>query len=101
MREIQMVHLYAGSALWDYCKASAAMIFGDATGDPDCDEIIGALRAQPAGLTRTEIVDLFARHLDRARIEAALAKLLSLEIARFENEPTKGRPIQRWFAVEK
>ena len=101
MREIQMVHLYAASALWDYCKASAAMIFGDATGDPDCDEIIGALRAQPAGLTRTEIVDLFSRHLDRARIEAALAKLLSLEIARFENEPTKGRPIQRWFAVNK
>jgi hypothetical protein len=37
-------HLLAALAVWRYAEESARWIFGDATGDPTADTIIGALR---------------------------------------------------------
>ena len=85
-------------ALWRYCEDSAAVIFGDATGDPVVDEIAEALRgAGAAGLARTTIRDLFDRHELRARIGAALADLLARGVARCETQTTGGRPVETWF----
>ncbi|HKE76661.1 MAG TPA: DUF3987 domain-containing protein [Acidimicrobiales bacterium] len=57
---IDAAHVEAAWAFWRYCDASAAYIFGDATGDPAVDRLITAVRR--AG----------ARGLDGAALDALL-----------------------------
>jgi len=106
---VSVVHLNAALALWDYSEESARLIFGDATGNPNADEIVTALRNNRQGLTRTDIRDLFARNRKSGEIENALMLLLRSGLARRVNEKpqnetgeeTKGRPIERWFATDR
>jgi hypothetical protein len=75
-RNIDVDHLAAGMAVWEYCEASAALIFGKAAGDAVADEILRALKqASEDGLTRTVIRDLFGRNQTAGRIEMALGSL--------------------------
>jgi hypothetical protein len=98
--EVDVVHLKAALAVWEYCEASAARIFGQALGDPVADEILLALRqANTEGMTRTAIRDLFGRNRSGDRIGAALALLLTKGRARAETRETSGRPAEVWFAV--
>jgi hypothetical protein len=99
--EIEVVHLRAALAVWEYCETSAARIFGNALGDPVADEIMRALRqAGSAGMTRTAIRDLFGRHRTSDRISVALELLSTKGRARMEKTSTDGRPCETWFAVE-
>lgn len=98
---IQRVHLEAALALWTYADASAAFIFGDSLGDPVADELLRALRSHPAGMTRVDITNLFARHRDRGQLESALAALAERGLAYFVREKTAGRPAERWHAGAK
>ena len=71
--DIDRPHLTAALALWEYCEASAAYIFGSSLGDPVADEIERALQhAGAEGMTRTAIRDLFGRNRSGDRIGAAL-----------------------------
>jgi hypothetical protein len=100
--EIDLDHLLAGLAIWHYCEASAAHIFGDKLGDPLADEIQLALRQAGAnGKTRTDIRNLFGRHETGDRIAASLELLKTHGRARAEEKPTGGRPAETWFAVLK
>jgi hypothetical protein len=100
--QIDISHLKAGLAVWEYCEASAAHIFGDALGDPVADEILRALQqAGSAGVTRTAIRDLFGRHGSANRIGAALALLMTKGRAKREMRETAGRPSEIWFATAK
>ena len=96
---IRREHLLAALALWEYAEASAKFIFGDSLGDPLADELLRALRCNPAGLTRTEIRDLFGRNKDATYIDRALTLLVELGLARWQPESTGGRPAERWRAV--
>jgi len=97
--EIDEPHLRAALAVWEYCEASAAHIFGNTLGDPVADDIEQALkRLFPEGMTRTAIRDLFGRHRTTDRIGAALALLLAKNRARVEAAATGGRPVETWFA---
>jgi hypothetical protein len=79
-------HLTAALAVWEYCEASAAHIFGRAIGDPVADEIARALEAAgDDGMTRTAIRDLFSRNRSGDRIGAALALLMTAGRARVAN----------------
>jgi hypothetical protein len=103
VKQIDVPHLNAALAVWEYCEASAVRIFGDALGDPIADEIMQALRqAGSSGMTRTAIRDLFGRNQSTDRIGAALVLLLNHGLARMEERPTggPGRPTQVWFAVK-
>jgi hypothetical protein len=91
-------HLRSALALWDYSARSVLHIFGDNTGNPDTDTILRALRASPGGLTRSEIRDLFGRHLPSNRLDQALGELLERGLAHFTREASGGRPIERWHA---
>lgn len=93
------VHLRAALAVWRYAEDSARYLFGDALGDPVADTILRALRANPEGLTRTDILKgLFSGH-DRG-IDRALALLMERGLARSERRgETGGRPEERWFAT--
>jgi hypothetical protein len=98
--QIDVVHLRAAIAVWEYCEASAARIFGNALGDPVADEIMLALQhAAGTGMSRTAIRDLFGRHRSGDRIGAALAFLSTKGRARMEKKITDGRPSETWFAV--
>lgn len=90
-------HLRAGLAVWDYCEASARCIFGSSLGDAEADEILRALRASPAGLSRSELRDLFNRNVSAARITRALHALDRAGLAHGGTKPTNGRPEERWF----
>jgi hypothetical protein len=95
------VHLLAALAVWDFCEQSACYVFGDALGDPVADEILQALRAVgSAGLTRTQIRDLFGRNKAGDDIARALGVLVRPGLAQFETEQSGGRPVERWYAME-
>jgi hypothetical protein len=100
VRVISIDALNAALALVRYYEDSVKYIFGDLIGDPDADAILGSLRSQPEGLTRTNINNYFARNLSAARIEAALIKLLTLKLARSESVGTGGRPAELWHAID-
>ena len=87
---IRSEHLVAALALWDYCAASARLVFGDALGDPVADRILAALRGG-GSLDRTQIAELFGRHAKGARLDRALAALLAAGKARTWKEGTAGR----------
>jgi hypothetical protein len=95
--EIGEPHLRAAIAVWEYCEASAAHIFGNALGDPVADDILRALQ-QVDGMTRTAISNLFGRNRSAERIGAALALLAIRGRARMEARETAGRPTEMWFA---
>jgi hypothetical protein len=97
---IQNSHLLAALAVWDYCEASARMIFGSALGDPVADELLRLIRgAGTAGVTRTQIRDAFGRHQRSERIELALRFLAERTLVNFERVATNGRPLEVWSAV--
>jgi hypothetical protein len=98
--QIDLVHLKAGLAVWDYCEKSALYIFGDATGDDVADTIRQSLRvAGASGLTRTEINNLLHGDRSSGRIRVALTTLLNYGFARVVSQMTGGRPVERWFAI--
>jgi hypothetical protein len=96
---VKVEHLNAALAVWQFCAASAAYIFGDALGDAVADEILQMLRASaPEGKTRTDISNAFGRHQRSAAIQQALAGLLRHQLVTFEREETDGRTTERWYA---
>ncbi|HXX19872.1 MAG TPA: DUF3987 domain-containing protein [Candidatus Acidoferrum sp.] len=98
---IRVEHLRAALAVWEYCEASAAHIFGGSFGDPVADTILAKLRSLPPGqgLTRTHIRDVLARHCPERRINVALDLLEARGLAVRINEVTGGRPVERWIAL--
>jgi predicted transcriptional regulator len=99
-RLIEAQHLSAGLAVWSYCEASARLIFGDALGDRDADELLKALRGAPTGLTRTELSHGFGRNKSVSEINRALTVLTQHGLVRWEKEDAAiGRPAERWCAV--
>lgn len=98
---IKRKHIEAALALWNYVEESVRHTFGDPVGDATADTILAALRIAPAGLSRTDISDLFARHRNAAEIMNALDKLKKLGHAFVRASETAGRHEQRWFASDR
>jgi hypothetical protein len=95
-REVKVEHLRAALAVWEYCAASAAFVFGPDSGDPIADRLHGALRrAGASGMTRTEIRDFFARNMKTSEIDAALELLQSKKLAKSKRDART----ETWFAA--
>lgn len=94
---IELRHLDAALAVWAYCAASAAYIFGDALGDRLADAVLASIRAAGAeGISRT---DLREEH-DRGhghRLARALETLAAAGLAHPRRVATRGRPAERWY----
>jgi hypothetical protein len=71
---------------------------GTASGDPVAEQIHVALVASSAGLSRTQIRDLFARNQPTIAIDQALASLARAGRARCTRQATGGRPADIWAA---
>jgi hypothetical protein len=91
-------HLRAAIAVWDYCAASAAHIFGGKVGVPFADKILTAIReAGPEGLSRTEIRAVVGGHVPAEEIDGALRFLSIRGLAHERVIETPGRPARRWI----
>jgi predicted transcriptional regulator len=62
------------------------------SGDKVADDIFTALQSSDAGLSKTEISNLFNRNRTAKEIEAALQTLLELNRIEKVEEKTSGRP---------
>jgi hypothetical protein len=75
-------------------------VFGDSLGDPTADEIWTAAKERPAGMTRTEVSELFRRNKKRREIERALAVLADAgRLRRETRQPERGRAAEVWIPV--
>lgn len=92
-------HARAALAVWEYVEASAAFVFGQASGNPVADRLLAQLRAAGDGLTRTEIRDLFSRHAS-GEVDRALEDLRGTGRAIMEKVQTGGRPSEVWQATK-
>ncbi len=97
---IQLSHLQAALALWDYCSYSAGSLFGSSVADSVADRILEALQAADHGLTRKQIRDLFHGHLGSGSIDQALEKLRSLGVASFRYIPGRGPFTTLWSSTD-
>jgi hypothetical protein len=93
--------LQAAFAAWDYCYASASLLFGMSTRDSIADRIREAIEASGDGLSKSQIRRLFHGHVEGNRIDAALEPLVALGALTLHSEPTGGRPSTHWSAIEK
>jgi len=96
--QIGPTHLEAAVALWGYAAASARWTFGDSLGDPLADEICRAVLEAPAGLTRSELRDLFSRNRSSKDIGHALQRLVAAGRVSVERRQERGRPAEVWRA---
>jgi len=92
-------HLRAALAVWDYAARSTAWALGQATGDPLAEQLHAALTSATAGLTRTELRDLFQRNQPSSVIDQALATLANAGRAKCHRIATGGRPAELWRAT--
>jgi hypothetical protein len=92
---VRVDHLLAALAVWQYAEQSAYLIFGDRTGDMVADEILEALReAGEEGMSRTEIHDLFGRHL-KGRVLGAILRDLEAQGQIYKKKLPKGEGVGR------
>lgn len=90
---INVAHVEASKALWDYCEESLSLIFGEASGDVVKDRLLDGLRqAGEQGLSLGEQFDLFGRHVTRRDLELARAELEKAGLIVTERHQTSGRP---------
>ncbi|WP_410000399.1 bifunctional DNA primase/polymerase [Gemmata sp. SH-PL17] len=91
---VRCEHLAASYAVWDYCEASAVLIFGQALGNQNAERILTALRQKP--MATKEIHRLFNNRLSASELKSCLEMLLSQRRIRLEKQPTAGRPANVW-----
>ena len=96
---IALPHLEAALAVWDYCYASATLLFGRSTGDPIADRIREAIDGSGGALSKSQIMRLFHGHIEADRIDAALETLVVVGALDVQSQPTGGRPTTRWAAI--
>ena len=97
---IDACHLQAAFAVWDYCCASACLLFDTTPIDPTAQRISQALDVTPDGLSRVQIRALFNRHVSKERIDLALEQLMTLGLINCGTSAGRGRPATRWAKVE-
>lgn len=94
--QISPPHLNAALALHDYAARSAAWALDGATGKPLAEQIHAALKANPAGLTRSQISDTLKHNQPAGQIDHALRALQAAGRAAVTQIATGGRPAQLW-----
>ncbi len=98
MDTVDAIHLQAALAVWQFCEDSSRFIFGDKTGNAVADTILDHLQESSAGLSRTEISNIFERNKSKAEIQKALSILRVGGLAHSRKTGTNGKVRERWFA---
>jgi hypothetical protein len=78
-------------ALWEYAERSTAIIFADRSGDRTADKLLAALKPGQS-MTLEEIrAAVFAKHVEKGRLDNALAVLEHRGHVRVTKRQTGGR----------
>jgi len=93
---VNVDHLHAALALWDYAEKSAMTIFGQLSGNPMADRILAELGKSPDGLSETDIYNLFGKHKSATEIDATMSVLRAAGKVEPEPVTTGGRPKTIW-----
>jgi hypothetical protein len=93
---IEVDHLRAALAVWQFCDESARYIFGEADADPAVNRLMAALESGPK--TRTELNALFSGHLSSDRITDILSRQQALGRITMHRERSTGggRLFEHW-----
>jgi len=105
---IRAEHLRAALALWEYCRASAMLIFGSGQGptpgpkpeDPLWPCLLNAISNAP-GISRTGLREKVGHKVKAEDIDAALARLERSGLAYHKMVQAEGggRPAECWYPV--
>ena len=96
---VDIAHLNAALAVWNYCFASAEFIFGGLSAT--ARDIYERLRlAFPGELARTDLFGATNRHIRAEDLTHALAELARYGLATSRKEFTDGAPRVLWRAIE-
>lgn len=98
-RHVDLPHLKAALALWEYAEASAALIFGDSTGDPIADTILKSLRGL-GELDESQISALFNRNIRADRLSQAKDLLMTHGLAQPKAVLTGGKARTVWTSTK-
>jgi len=93
-------HLCSALAVWHYCEASAAHVFGDKTGDELADRLLDILTTGP--MDRTGLTRATGNNLSAKKITDALEMLQKIGRVKVEHIDGAGnKPREIWSIVEK
>jgi hypothetical protein len=95
---IELEHLQASWALWEYCHATIEYVFGSFIGDPDADWLYRLLLEHRAGLSKTEIFRAKSGNLSKARLERAASILMERGLVQTRKQRGKRKPTEILFA---
>ncbi len=98
---IEVEHLTAALALWDYSAACVEHIWGGTTGDLMADRVLEELAFGPM-LQAAISSDIFSRNVSGQRLEEIrrrLERLGRITVERIPSGPAGGRPALRWTVV--
>jgi hypothetical protein len=99
---IDVPHLRAAVALWDYCQESAQIIFTEdkaEQADPLEKLLLQKIQAEP-GINRRGLHKVIGGHVPASLMIQALATLRDQGRVRAEMRSTGGRPSECWFPCE-
>ena len=96
---VEVVHLKAAFALWQYCEATVAHVWTGQATSTEARKILDALRQSPYCLSRTEVSGLFSRNKAVAKLDAAIEELVNLELIAVETRPTPGKKLTVYHAL--
>lgn len=99
---IDLPHMQAAEAMWDYVEDSAWYVFSAGSGNADLDRLKAFVdEAGLDGRTRTDVVAVcFGRNRKAAQIDALWAQLLAMPGYEERQEATGGRPV-KWIRRSK
>lgn len=94
---IDLPHMMAAEAMWDYVEDSAWYVFSEGSGNTDLDRLKLFVDAGgPSGVSRTQVTaECFGRNRKAAQIDALWSQLLTLDGYEEWSEATGGRPVKR------
>jgi hypothetical protein len=99
---LEVHHLEAARAVWDYCQESACWAFGQKSGHWIADKSLAlAKRAAPKGISETYINDNLGKRISAHDIDEALSELMNSGVMAPQKEEKKGpgRKKTLWFYV--
>jgi hypothetical protein len=70
---VRREHLESALAVWEYCDATAKVLFGDGYADRTMQKLLDGIRAEPGGLSRNDINrKIFGGHLGKDELSELL-----------------------------
>lgn len=100
---VEVAHVEAAKAVWDYCEASVRYIFANGQRlSKDADKLYKALKGNTDGLNRTQQFDLFkkAKRITADVLDKLNDELCKADLAEVKEVPTSGRNEKVLFDVE-